>query len=159
MCTAESCDFDLVLETEGEGHAAELAEDPPELETSSAMPTEIRAVIGALNRRDEERHRRNLERALQEQAVIRRLPLVKIDGKVNPAYCMAKHLAHLDMESHMPRLNVLFQGRRAMQALELHAVAIHFATEEHCVAKPGAVQPDNKVKDYWIQLALHNGDM
>ena len=74
---------------------------------------------------------------LQEQEVRRRLPLAKIDGKINCADLMTKHLQQQDMEMHIETLNIKFRDGRAQKSPELYNIFTRKGVRDEWREEPG----------------------
>ena len=59
---------------------------------------------------------------LQEQAVRRNLPLLKVDGTSNPADLMTKNLPKDDIDKYMDMMGMEFRGGRAENAPEVYSM-------------------------------------
>ena len=60
---------------------------------------------------------------LQQQAAKKVIPLVKVDGAVNIADLLTKHLATAVMAKHVKAMNLDYRDGRAKQAAQLHTVS------------------------------------
>lgn len=68
---------------------------------------------------------------LQEQALRRQLPLVKISRNLNPADLMTKRLGQFAMEARMSLHIVELRRGRTAKALELHAISGNGREKRH----------------------------